>query len=131
MRIVRIGLQMQRAGIWLTLAATLVVGVLPFGSMPRIAGPCGKSLCDCRLDSIQTGSEQQPSAQVLTFKTTSVSDVDAPGIVLYSVIGAVDFQAALNLPITTLDLTGSALSRAALIALTAPSADIPTPPPRA
>jgi hypothetical protein len=120
----------------LALFATLGVAVLPNGQLPKIAGPCGRALCNCApvvepFTAVPNGSCHACRApRVLTLGGPLISGADAAGsafqIMIDGAIGAPVTQAFLE----SVDDSQEAI-RHRTFAVKHYSFDVPTPPPRA
>jgi len=119
----------------LALAAALFCAVLPGGFLPKVAGRCGRQLCNCPIEPLDTCQKCSLAAHtcapvhLLTFET-SISGAEAPGMALQIVFTGLLAPQRLQLALvsTERDLPNAAR---ALFALSEVSPDIATPPPRA
>ena len=117
------------------LVGCLVSGILPLGQLPKIAGPCGRELCECAPVPQQSPCDRSdcpwraPEAQIVF--DGPVFHPAIPSTILLTVI----FD--LHVPQMIKPAAQNALEQdleylqSKSFALTVPSHDIPTPPPRA
>jgi hypothetical protein len=115
----------------MALCAMLVLALLPSGQIPKIAGPCGRALCNCPIE-LSTHCSDCPHARhsnVLTFSSTTIRGADAPGMAFQLAIGAAVTPAKSQ--IIPIGCESEKPSFSYAVAVPSFSADIPTPPPRA
>jgi len=114
----------------------LVSALLPLGQMPKVAGPCGRELCECVVR-VQTktcsGRDdcpfRAPEAR-LVFDGPSFS-ASVPGTILITVLS--DFRApeVIQVPQPSSQKIVQESPRSQLFSLTSVTHEIATPPPRA
>jgi hypothetical protein len=117
------------------IAATLALVLLPAGQLPRIAGPCGKALCECPADvqthsacKAQDHSEDAPK-QVLTFGPSMFSS-EAPGWVLQDVFSGLLVPQTINIDLQEINQPDS-IAVSKFSTLPSHPAEVSEPPPRA
>ena len=131
----------SRFGVWmfrLALVATLSVSLLPNGQVPKIAGPCGRSLCNCPLevervipDAVcKKCVEQLIPSRVLTLGPSLFTGTEAPGLAFQSVFDCAEtpLQTAV---VPQHDDQASGRINAVQFSISQTVFEIPTPPPRA
>ncbi len=121
----------------LALIATLGVALLPAGQLPRLAGRCGRALCNCPLEvvpqsnpSCRTCSVTLQAPRVITLGSSELSNVDEPGLAFQLALDAA-FLLPESVKFHTEARDSLTLPVAAEFALNLSTFDIPTPPPRA
>ena len=121
----------------LALFAALTVSVLPSGLMPKIAGKCGRQLCNCEPDAfVQTCKGCKPNSAPrtlanfnVTLVNAAISDSDARGTAFQEVFSGVVAPNKLALPSAANNAEISVPSNTAF-ALANAAAERATPPPR-
>ena len=114
----------------------LVSALLPLGQMPKVAGPCGRELCECVVR-VQTdtcsGREdcpyRAPEAR-LVFDGPSFS-ASVPGTILITVLSDFSAPEIIHVPQPTSQKIVQETPHSRLFALTPVIHEISTPPPRA
>jgi hypothetical protein len=117
----------------LALCATFGVAVLPNGQLPKIAGPCGRALCNCAPEIVRDPVQRsckRCAPRLLTLGSAFISAADAPGLAFQVLVdGAVlaEITQAVIEPVKIVQPPILARVFSAKIC----SYDVPTPPPRA
>lgn len=151
MSVKRVGIRLRfQIACGLALTGALAAGLLPGGFLPKIAGPCGRELCDCPIQSRadfarsndshaaqstrgcggHCAAAHVASARGLTFVSTNISNADAPGVALQLVYSGM-------LAPSHIQIQGGRAAHRGLrpcsrnFALLSVSREIHTPPPRA
>ena len=121
----------------LALIAALACSVLPGGFLPKVAGRCGRELCNCAPEPLEphcalckvNTHPLPPAVHILTFET-SIEAAETPGIALQVVFSGV--LAPQEVAIPTASSESELLSpHSALFAISDIAGEILTPPPRA
>ena len=121
----------------LTVAATLVLALLPAGKLPRVAGPCGQALCLCSppprvevppcCESCEPALKSAPSPRCVTFSIENSLQSHA-----VSLLKCLDAALAAKMPeIFCIDVEHDRLPQTCLFVVSGSPAEVSVPPPRA
>jgi hypothetical protein len=137
----RLGNISARMGSVLALLAALSAVLLPAGQMPKVAGPCGRALCECPAQVVPTSAENVPTChdcsatknvavrKVLTLSQTSVSATESSGLAFQFVFSGM-FLPQRNV-VTCDSFCKKTPACGELFSIAAATFDIDVPPPRA
>lgn len=137
----------SKAVVGITLVAAVVLAVLPLGQMPKVAGPCGRTLCLCiepvkaehatcelcpiTQEPVKSAKKTKPAEGRWVFTDTPLMLAGEPTLAFYpvfNVLGVVE-KSELNLlaveALTISAFDGSALCSGSTVR------DIHAPPPKA
>jgi hypothetical protein len=130
---VRVVAGIQLRGAMLALCASAFAALLPAGQLPRLAGPCGRSLCECPVALVAPASDcsmpcHATAPQVLTLSGELLS-AGSPGIAFQTITPNLEAPSQSIIPV---DPTVAAvpLPSDGVNLLVSIARDIPTPPPR-
>lgn len=134
----RIGAILRGLTAALALIATLGVSVLPNGQLPKVAGPCGRALCNCAAvdcgiidtDTLHCKNHRKfSSIRVVTLGASIFSGVEAPGIAFQAMFDVAVAPNRYSLLSTATEQTEPRIVSSGF-ALLASSFELITPPPR-
>jgi hypothetical protein len=121
----------------LAIFAALAFSILPAGLMPKVAGRCGRALCNCAPEpaaevcsTCHSAATPVSASRVFTLAETAINSAEAPGTALQIVFSGVVAP-------RKLDIVAPSNERDALhpesraFAMSSVASEIQTPPPRA
>jgi hypothetical protein len=119
------------------LVGCLVSALLPMGQMPKLAGPCGRELCECVVQQPQNkkcdGREDCPfrAPEVEWVFEGPTFSASVPPTILITVVTEFKMPALIAAPEVAAQKDALEAPQSPLFALASVTDDIATPPPRA